>query len=219
MLFKKNIRQIVTFLYAFYLKKMYNVKIKSNVIISKNTDFEGLNVIHSGVNIYDSSIGFASYIGNNTKLSNTQIGKYCSIAHEVELLESTHPTSGFASTHPAFFSLLKQSGFTFVNKQLFQEELFFDKKKNIKLKIGNDVWIGAKVIIIAGIEIGDGAIIGAGSIVTKNVPPYAIVVGVPAKIIKFRFDEATIDKLLKFKWWNKDKAWLENNYNNILNII
>ncbi len=79
--------------------------------------------------------------------------------------------------------------------------------------IGNDVWIGSNVLIIGGIKIGDGAIVAAGAVVTKDVPPYAIVGGIPARIIRFRFDKEQINKLLELKWWNKDDDWLiKNNY-------
>ncbi len=76
------------------------------------------------------------------------------------------------------------------------------------LKIGNDVWIGANVLILDGVTIGNGAIIAAGAVVTKDVPPYAVVGGVPAKIIKYRFNKEEIDFLEQLKWWEKDEKWL-----------
>lgn len=86
-------------------------------------------------------------------------------------------------------------------------DLFEENKKEVI--IGNDVWIGQSVLIKPGVVIGDGAIIGAGAVVTKNVAPYAIVVGVPAQIIKYRFSDEQIKKLLNIKWWDKDKEWIE----------
>lgn len=81
--------------------------------------------------------------------------------------------------------------------------------------VGNDVWIGYEAVIMAGVTIGDGAIIGARAVVTKDVPPYAIVGGVPAKFIKKRFDDQTIAKLQKLKWWDKDESWIKSHIDDI----
>lgn len=210
----RNLRELYGFLYFYILKIWYrknkNVYIKKDVGFGKKTFFEGFNVISSGSNIDCSSIGYATYIGKNSFLPNCQIGAYCSIAHNVQLLAFTHPSSEFVSTHPSFFSIQKQAGFTYVENQLFDEILYFNKSDKIVVKIGNDVWIGANVTIIGGIEIGDGAIIAAGSVVTKNVRPYELVGGVPAKHIKWRFNEGEIEFLAKFKWWEMDKDWISN---------
>jgi acetyltransferase-like isoleucine patch superfamily enzyme len=93
-----------------------------------------------------------------------------------------------------FYSTLKQNG---------SSMSYIDKiEENIPINIGNDVFIGMNVTILDGITIGDGAVIGAGAVVSKNIPPYAIAVGNPIKIIKYRFDENTISNLLIIKWWN-----------------
>lgn len=113
-----------------------------------------------------------------------------------------HPTSQFVSTSPAFYFANSPVGMSYTDVDLFEE----NKKEVI---IGNDVWIGQSVLIKPGVVIGDGAIIGAGAVVTKNVAPYAIVVGVPAQIIKYRFSDEQIKKLLNIKWWDKDKEWIE----------
>ena len=84
--------------------------------------------------------------------------------------------------------------------------------------IGNDVWIGLNATILDGVTIGDGAIVAAGAVVTKDVPPYAVVAGVPAKIIKYRFTESQIDFLLKFRWWEKDRKWIQQNYKRFQDI-
>ena len=80
-----------------------------------------------------------------------------------------------------------------------------------KVIIGNDVWIGSHALILGGVKIGDGAVIGAGAVVTKDVPPYAVVGGVPARIIKYRFSQEIIDKLLEIKWWNLPENILKEN--------
>ena len=84
--------------------------------------------------------------------------------------------------------------------------------------IGNNVWIGDKATILPGVSIGDGAVIAANAVVTKDVPPYAIVGGVPAKVIGYRYDEDTIDFLLKVKWWNKDKKWFKEHWELLCDI-
>lgn len=108
-----------------------------------------------------------------------------------------------------FFSVAKQNGYTFVDKDYFKEQKTVDGRYNVK--IGNDVWINSKVSIISGVKIGDGAILLSGAMVTKDVPPYAIVGGVPAKILKFRYSPEDIDYLLKLQWWNKPVDWLRKN--------
>ncbi|MGN1275552.1 MAG: CatB-related O-acetyltransferase, partial [Floccifex sp.] len=82
-------------------------------------------------------------------------------------------------------------------------------RKQSRTVIGNDVWIGNNVTILAGVSVGDGAVLAAGAVVTKDVPPYAIVGGVPAKILRFRFDDGTIKELQKLEWWNKNPDWIK----------
>lgn len=130
----------------------------------------------------------------------TTVGSYCSIADNVSLGTTFHPKS-FLSTHPfCYFEPSKLSG----NKK----QVYFEYKKPVK--VGNDVWIGKSAIVMDGVTIGDGAIVGANAVVTKDVPPYAIVAGVPAKIIKYRFDEETIKDLLEIKWWELDEKDIAN---------
>jgi len=207
---KAVIRYILTLIYGIYLKKK-GVFITPDCIITRQTIFEGKNKINHKCNIANSTIGKGTYIGANSDLANTLIGKYCAIAQNVKVISATHPTSKFVSTHPSFFSVFKQAGFTFVDKQKFEETIFWDKKSGVTVKIGNDVWIGEDVKIIGGIEIGNGAIIATGAVVTKNVLPYSVVGGVPAKHIKFRFTENIIEFLQKINWWEQDDEWLTSN--------
>jgi virginiamycin A acetyltransferase len=135
-----------------------------------------------------------SYISKNSNLTNTSIGKFCSIGPNFNSGLGLHPTNGI-STSPMFYSTLKQNGFSLVHENTFEEEK--------PIIIGNDVHIGANVLVLDGITIADGAIIGAGAVITKNIPPFAICVGVPAKVIRYRFDEELIEGFLEKKWWNK----------------
>ncbi len=137
----------------------------------------------------DSSV----YVGN----PNTTIGKYCSIGRDVAIAPGMHP-SKFLSSSPYFYC-------EFLG---WREEDEYEEMTT-PCKIGNDVWIGHGVFIKDGITIGDGAIIAAGAVVVKDVEPYCVVGGVPAKMIKYRFDEETIKKLLELKWWDMDKEILK----------
>lgn len=110
-----------------------------------------------------------------------------------------------------FYSTSKQCGVTFATENVFKEYL-------IPLKIGNDVWIQQNVFICGGIEIADGAVVMAGAVVTKDVPPYAVVGGIPAKVIKYRYDDETIKFLLRIQWWNNKVEWFKKNWYLINNI-
>lgn len=210
------------FLYKFKNKKKQKLLLKlfpdsridNNCLYNKNTILEGNNVICGNTNISDSKIGFATVIGNRTNLSNCIIGRFCSIANDVHVQPYTHPTN-FVSSYPSFFKTINNYPFGKGNTE-FNEVLFLDNGKYIE--IGNDVWIGEKVTIRGGVKIGDGAIIGMGAVVVKDVPPFAIVGGVPAKVIKYRFDEQTIQFLIRIKWWNWDIKTIEDRRNEFCDI-
>ena len=141
----------------------------------------------------DSIIGSFSYAGSNTTMNYSEIGKFCSLARNVDIGGFDHDYHK-VTTMPMFrFKQLSEGG----NPSVGDKEL---------CRIGNDVWIAAGTQILHKVSVGDGAVIGGGAVVTKDVPPYAIVAGVPARIIKFRFDEQTIEELLDIRWWD----WPEN---------
>lgn len=146
-------------------------------------------------------IGAYTYMRGGTVNSLQSIGRFCSIAPNIFVGGGNHPTD-FLSTHPFQYG---GSGFSYWQKfKDFDANGLILPRSVIKNNpnIGNDVWIGANVTINRSVNIGDGAVVAAGSVVTKDVPPYAIVGGVPAKIIKYRFDEKMIKELLDLKWWN-----------------
>ena len=141
------------------------------------------------------SLGKYSYIAKNSNISNCVIGKFCSIGPNFCCGLGIHPTNG-VSTSPMFYSTARQNGVSLCKN---------DKTEEFKQTIiGNDVFIGANVIVLDGVTIGDGSIVGAGAVVNKDVPPYAIVAGVPAAIKRYRFDEKTIDSLLRIRWWDDE---------------
>ena len=130
----------------------------------------------------------------------TTIGKFCSIGPNLVCGWGIHPTDGI-STSPMFYSTREQNGITLSNTDKIEERK--------PISIGNDVFIGANVTVLDGVTIGDGAIIGAGAVVSKYIPPYAIAVGCPIKIIRYRFDEEKIKALRKIEWWNFDEEKLK----------
>ena len=205
---KKLLKRVKQAVHRYKARK--SCSFEENVIIDSFDRFEGMNRLTTDVTFLTSSIGYASYIGNRSFIKNTKIGRYTCIATDVMTVAGSHPTSKFVSIHPAFYSTRKQSGFTYVSEDKFSDFNYIDENHKFTVIIGNDVWIGSGVKIMEGVTIGDGAVVAAGAIVTKDVPPYAVVGGVPAKVIKYRFDEETIKKLLELKWWEKDRAWIKS---------
>lgn len=183
-------------------------KIGTNVIVKDNSAIKRSELsdnicIHENCKVTESVIGSFTYVAKSSEILGANIGKFCSIGPEVWIGLGKHP-SDFISTSPVFYSASKkQLGFSFTDKQLYEEY-----KKCI---IGNDVWIGARVMILDGVTIGDGAIIAANSVVSKDVEPYTIVGGSPARLIRPRFDELTTSKLLTSAWWNWDSVKIKEN--------
>lgn len=178
----------------------------SHTTIDSTSIFEGANRLGNNSVFLNSSIGYGSYVSESSFIKNTKIGKFTCIAPSVMTVAGNHPLN-FVSVHPAFYSLHQIP--SYVNETKFEEYKYIDQKKKISIVIGNDVWIGTRATILEGVNIGDGAVVGAGAVVTKDVPPYAIVGGVPAKIIKYRFNDETINKLLELQWWNKGENWIK----------
>jgi len=206
--------------YFFYKIKMKREKvfIHNTAIINLKCKFEGKNKIYPNSKFINSTIQRGSYIGPESLIYNTSIGRYCSIGPRVRTVIGKHPSSKFVSTHPAFYSTSKQGGFSYVSTQKFNEYSYINPKENKAIQVGHDVWIGSDVIILEGVKIGNGAIIGSGALVNKNIEPYSIVLGVPAKETRKRFKVAQIDFLEKFKWWDRSEEWIQENIHHFHDI-
>ena len=161
--------------------------------------------INSKVQVFHSTVGDYSYIGGGTNLIHANVGKFCSIACNCVIGMGAH-TLDYISTSPIFTERKNGTGHSWTNRDV-------NAAKSKMVNIGNDLWIGTHAMILDGVSIGDGAVIGAGAVVTKDVPPYAIVGGVPAKIIRYRFSEEIIEGLEKIGWWNLSDDILKKNIN------
>jgi acetyltransferase-like isoleucine patch superfamily enzyme len=189
---------------------------RKNTIISKSTIFCGKNYIGSGTSFKNSKLGFQSYVGDFSEVNNTVIGNYSCISHHVCVIEGQHPIGSHVSIHPAFYRNDFRN--TYVQNSSFDDYKYINKEKRIACVIGSDVWIGSNTLILAGVTISDGAVVAAGSVVTKDVEPFTVVAGVPARIIKKRFPDSQIQKLIEMKWWNRDEDWIKKHANNFANI-
>ena len=176
-----------------------------------NCTFGGCNFVHGPTHLANTHVGRYTYISENCRFGNVTIGSFCSIAGYVVAGLGKHPTRDFVSTHPAFCSP-KNTGFPIA---FVDEKIFVD---GAPITIGNDVWIGFRAIILDGVNVGDGAIIAAGAVVSHDVEPYSIVGGVPASHIRYRFAQEQISELLSIKWWDKDIVWIREHAQDFANI-
>lgn len=206
---KYILREIVyLFIMIYHRAKCNSLIFEYRAKATKQSQFEGHNKL-SHHSFFSGNMGFGSYIGASSIVIG-KIGRFCSIAENVHFITMTHPVTKFVSSHPCFYSTKKQSGFSFVEENIFNEEPTLSNS-NYSIEVGNDVYIGYGVTIVGPVKIGDGAVIAAGAVVTKDVNPYTLVGGVPAKKIKDRFEQEKIELLLQDKWWNKDISWIKNN--------
>lgn len=183
--------------------KITNTELKDNIIIGENSFIsDSVLETHVQVNrsnmIVDSIVGAYTYTGMSTVIKHASIGKFCSISWGVSIAGGTHNYK-LISPHP--FIHLKSFGIVEENEGIEME----------RINIGNDVWIGTNASILSGVTIGNGVVIGAGSVVTKDVPNYAIVAGSPARIIKYRFSEEIIQLLNEVCWWDLPISVIKEN--------
>lgn len=204
--------KLIDYAYEFYLQKRFEkTNRKRHVILSKRSTvdrdciFEGNNFVDG--ELHSCELGYGSYVHKNSVLRNVKVGRFSAIGENVNISLFEHPIN-MVSISPCFYK------HNFTLRSFVEEDYFEDFKcgeTGYSVQIGNDVWIGQGVSIKSGVVIGDGAVIGTGAVVTKDVPPYAIAVGVPAKVVRYRFSDKQIESLLEMKWWEKSCSWLEEN--------
>lgn len=175
-----------------YKWKFKRSKIHAYSSISMNTAIAESCVIFPDVVLSHSELDRHTYIQRSTTIVNTGIGSFCSIGSNVKMGLPDHPLN-YVSTHPAFYDPTQPIIKSFVNDVIYQAYK--------KTTLGHDVWVGDGAFIRAGVIIGTGAVVAAGSVVVKDVDPYSVVGGNPARHIKYRFESEIIDGLLKSQWW------------------
>ena len=171
-------------------------------VILEETTLGAYTHIQAHSVLYDVAVGDYSYFAGYNQVYYANIGKFCSVASYARINATNHPTN----------ERIAQHHFTYRSKRFgFGENDadFFSRRKGRLIIVGNDVWIGHNAIIMPGLKIGNGAVIGAGAVVTKDVEPYTIVAGVPAKKINKRFDDDLIERIERTKWWDWDHQTLK----------
>lgn len=176
-----------------YILNLLNPAVSLFAKIDNKSKISRKAKVYGWVQVTYSTMGDYSYVGRNSRIIHADIGKFCSIASETKIGMGTH-TLDKISTSPIFTEAKNGTKHSWVKVSAVNPFK--------RVKIGNDVWIGVRTMVMGGVNIGDGAVIGAGSIVTKDIPPYAVVAGVPAKVIRYRFPQEQIDTLLAHPWWN-----------------
>jgi len=187
--------------------------IESDCIV-KECSFGKYVEIGKSNNISESSIDDFSYTSENCQIIYSNIGKFVNIASYVRLNPGQHPIQRVTQHH----MLYRKEMFGFGK----DDTSFFDCRREKKVTIGNDVWLGHNVTVMGGVSIGNGAVIGSGAIVTKNIPSFAIAVGNPARVIRYRFTQNIIERLEEICWWNWEYNKIKNaldDFNDIEHFI
>lgn len=185
------------------VKNLFNPRISNFSFVSANNRIDPTVVVYRMAKIKGASIGRYSYIGNDTDVECADIGQFCSISDHCRIGMGGH-TLNHLSTCPLFTQKVNGCQVQWVEQDVCPAEAN-------RALIGNDVCVGSHVLINGGVTVGNGAVIGAGAVVVKDVPPYAIVGGVPAKVIRYRFSPEIIQRLLELEWWNMDEKMLKDN--------
>ncbi len=176
-------------MFKYYLAKLLK-KLRLSAV--RNSSVDATAKLESGTVFVNSKINKHSFCGYDCMIVNCRIGSYTSVASRVSIGGVAHPVH-FVSTSPAFLSHKDSIKTKFASHEFLPQ---------IETEVGNDVWIGEGAYIKAGVSIGDGAVIGMGSVVTRNVPPYAIAAGNPARVIKMRFEQDVVEALVRMRWWD-----------------
>lgn len=171
--------------------------------ISFSSKLLGDNLIERGVRVKKSNIGRFTYVAHSTLIDRVKIGGFSSIGPNCLIGLSSHPISEYRSSHPVFYSNQK----FWVGKISVNPRSTFNDR--ISVEIGNDVWIGASVLVLDGVKIGDGAVIAAGAVVTKDCDAFGVYAGIPARLVKYKSGRETS---MKAKWWDWDLKKIAENW-------
>lgn len=163
-----------------------------------------------GTTISESTFGDYSYTAGDVSIVYADVGKFCSIASHTRINPGNHPTWRVTQHHMTYRR--KQFGFG------EDDQEFFDWRRADRCVIGHDVWLGHGALIMAGVKIGTGAVVGAGAVVTKDIDPYTIAVGVPARPLRKRFSDEISEALLEIAWWDWDRATLEARFDDLMDV-
>lgn len=194
-----------------------DITVKRTARVRSGSRLEGTNRIGQRTT-FRGDLGYGSYIATDCNLS-ASVGRFTSIAPFVRSNPGIHTYKApFATTSPMFFNRDHLNGRSFADRDMICNLRHADAERKLDVIIGNDCWIGQGVFFAGGVTVGDGAVVLAGAVVTKDVEPYAIVGGVPARTIGYRYDPATIETLRRIAWWNRDPRWRRDNWELLTDI-
>jgi len=186
---------------GWYLRRRHpRAVIHHGAVANSASSLGDFSVLFPNATVVDSSIGRYSYVQARSNIFNAEIGPFASIASDVTVGLGTHPIS-MTSTSPVFYDPRQPLPRFFATECCFEQVL-------PRTTVGADVWIGQGALVLAGRNIGTGAVVGAGAVVTRDVPPYAVVGGVPARVISWRFPPQIREALIESRWWNLSDAEL-----------
>jgi len=189
----------------YYAAKLHNFRASIRSFVDSSSSISSNVSINGPASLMNVSINEFSYV-TSSKLCCVNVGKYCSIGPGSFIGGLANHPWRFISTSPLFYSRSPEFK---LNSEFCDNDVIDNYPDTVD--IGNDVWIGANVLILPGVKVGDGVVIGAGAVVTKNIDPFSIVAGVPARVIKKRFGDDVIQKLIDAKWWDWDVEFFKDN--------